>query len=107
MVTGLRDIIPEFEGGPWSWFGPRMLIHLNSNPAVGELFPGEMQRCKPALFTGAKHSFSWDKNITFFNYCLQKAPKPETQVKQNKRLAAARIKFFRFCVYMASIPEEH
>lgn len=82
MVREVCGIIPEFKGGSWSWFGPRMLIHLNSDLAVGELFPGEIQRCNPALCTGTKHTFSWDKNITFLhwsflNYCLQKTPKPE------------------------------
>lgn len=88
MVTGVCGILPESKGGPWSWFGPRMLIHFYPDLAVRELFPVEIQRCEPAISTGAKHSFRWNKNITFhwsfLNYCLQKASKPEIKVTQNK-----------------------
>lgn len=43
-VAGVCGIVPESKGGPWSWFGPRVLIHLHPDLAVGELFPVEIQR---------------------------------------------------------------
>lgn len=73
--------IPESKGGPWSWFGPRMLINLHPNLAVGQLFPAEIQRCEPAFSTRIKPSFSRDKNIiihcwSLINDCLKKTSKP-------------------------------
>lgn len=70
-----------------------MLIHLNADLAVDELFPNEMKRCNFTLSSGAKHSFSWVKYVTFLdwsflNYCLQKASKPEVKMTQKRKLAA-------------------
>ena len=86
-IADARGYIPEPEGGMGSWDGSRMLINLDLCPAVGELFPVEIQGDQPSLLVGTKHPFTWAAHIsvlgrTLVYYCLNKKPQPEMQGDQ-------------------------
>ena len=70
-----------------SWLGSRMLINLDLHPAVGELFPVEIQGGQPSLLVGPKHPFTGAAHIsllggTLLYYCLEKKPQPGMQGDQ-------------------------